>query len=96
LLNAAAALLSFGCIYVLVRRREWALALYALLSVVLPLSSGLLQSFDRYALAFFPVFMALGIVATSERLDQVIRFVFVILLGLMTALFAANFTIAVS
>ena len=94
--NAAAALLCFVCIYILARRREWALALYTLLSVVLPLSSGVLQSMGRYTMGFFPVFIALAIVAKSERWDHVIRFVFVILLGIMTTLFAARFTNALS
>ena len=96
LLNAGSALLCLVCVYILIRRREWALAVYILISIVLPLSSGILQSLDRYTVAFFPVFMALGIAAKSERVDQTIRFVFVILLGIMTALFAANYTIAVS
>lgn len=96
LLNAASVLLAFGCIYLLLRRREWALATYASLSLLLALSSGMLQSLDRYVLALFPVFMGLAIAAKSERTDQTIRFVFVILLGIMTALYAANYTIAVS
>jgi Gpi18-like mannosyltransferase len=96
LLNAGSALLCFFCVYVLLRRREWALATYAFLSIFLPLSSGLLQSLDRYALIIFPMFMGLAMVAKSERTDTTIRFIFVILLGIMTALFAANYTIAVA
>jgi hypothetical protein len=96
LLNAAAALLSFWAVYFLIRRREWALAVFVLLSVTLALSSGILQSLDRYALGFFPIFMALGIAVRSYNVDQAIRFIFVILLGVMAVLFAANFTIAVS
>jgi len=92
LLNAGAALLCFVCIYILARRREWALALYTFMSVAVPLSSGILQSLERYTLGFFPVFIALGIVAKSEHLDQATRFVFVILLGIQTALFAASYT----
>ena len=94
--NAVAALLCFVCIYFLARRREWALALYTFMSVVVPLSSGVLQSMGRYTMGFFPVFIALGIMAKSERWDQTIRFVFVILLGIMTTLFAARFTNALS
>ena len=96
LLNFASAILCFVAIYILIRRREWTLAFYASISILLPLSSGILQSLDRYTLAFFPVFMALAMVARSERLDQTIRFVFVILLGIMTALFAANYSFAVT
>jgi hypothetical protein len=96
LLNAACILLCVACIYVLAKRREWAFALYTLLSIIPPLSSGVMQSFERYTMGFFPVFIALGIVATSERLDQTIRFVFIFLLGIMTTLFAARFTNALS
>jgi hypothetical protein len=96
LLNVASALLVFVAVYILVRRREWALAAYAFMSIFLPLSTGLLQSLDRYALIIFPMFMGLAIVAKSDRLDQTIRFIFVMLLGIMSALFAANYTIAVA
>jgi len=96
LLNVGSALLCFVCIYILVRRREWALALYTLLSIVIPLSSGVLQSTERYTMGFFPVFVALGIAAKSEHLDQTIRFVFVFLLAIMTALYAAGYTNALS
>src|SRR6185369_15936882 len=43
LLNAACVLLCFVCIYILVRRREWAFALYTLMSIIPPLSSGVMQ-----------------------------------------------------
>lgn len=96
LLNISCALLCFVCIYILVRRREWAMALYTSMSIVLPLSSGVLQSFERYTMGFFPVFIALGMVTSSQRLDQSIRFVFIFLLGIMTVLFAAGYTNALS
>lgn len=96
LLNALSALLCFVCIYILARRREWAFAIYVFLSVFLPLSSGMLQSLERYTMGFFPVFIALGIAIRSERSDQVLRFVFVFLLGLMTLLFAGIFTNALT
>jgi Gpi18-like mannosyltransferase len=96
LLNSACVLLCVACIYILVKRREWAFALYTLMSIIPPLASGVMQSFERYTMGFFPVFIALGIVTTSERVDQTIRFVLVFLLGIMTALFAARFTNALS
>ena len=66
------------------------------MAIFLPLSTGMLQSLDRYALIIFPMFMGLAMAAKSEKTDTTIRFIFVILLGIMTALFAANYTIAVS
>jgi hypothetical protein len=96
LLNAGSAVLCFFGVYVLLRRREWALAVYGFLAMFVPLSTGLLQSMDRYALVIFPMYMGLAIVAKSERTDTTIRTIFVILLGIMSALYAANYTIAVA
>jgi hypothetical protein len=96
LLNACCALLCFFAIYVLVRRREWALALYTLMSVVLPLSTGVLQSLERYTMGFFPVFIALAITARSEHTDQAIRLVFVFLLGIMTLVYTIGLAMALS
>jgi len=96
LLCVASALLCFYCIYVLIRRREWAFALYTFVAIFLPLSSGVLQSLERYTLGFFPMFIALGIAAKSEHSDQTIRFVFVFLLAIMTALYAAGYTNALA
>lgn len=96
LLNAASALLCLICVYFLIRRREWALAAYGFLAMFMPLSSGILQSMDRYALVVFPMYMALAMVAQSERVETTIRYVFITILAIMTALFAANYTIAVA
>jgi hypothetical protein len=96
LLHVAAMLLCFVCVYILARRREWAFALYVLMSVILPLSSGQLASLERYTMGFFPIFIALGIVAKTEHRDQTIRVIFVTLLGIMTALYAAAYTNALA
>lgn len=96
LLNACSALLCFFCLYILARRREWALVLYTFTAVLLPLLSGLLQSMGRYTMGFFPVFIALAVAVRSKHQDQAIRFVFVFLLGIMTMLFAMELAIALS
>ena len=96
LFSVASVLLCFVCIYILARRREWAFALYTSLSIILPLSSGMLQSLERYTMGFFPIFIALGIAAKSEHCDQTIRVIFVFLLGIMTALYAAGYTNALT
>jgi hypothetical protein len=96
ILHIASVLLCFVCIYILARRREWALALYTTMSIVVPLSSGVLQSLERYTMGFFPMFIALGIAASSERCEQTIRFIFVFLLAIMTALYATGFTNALA
>ena len=80
----------------LVRRREWALAFFTFAALMLPLSSGVLQSLERYTMGFFPVFIALGIAVRSVYVDQAIRFVFVFLLGIMTLLFTIGLAMALS
>jgi hypothetical protein len=96
LLNFTVSIGALVCGVWLLKRREWALALYALLGVVIPLSSQLLQSHARYVMVVFPVFIVLGVWGRHPRVDQLIRAVLVVLLGLMSALFAAHFTIALS
>jgi hypothetical protein len=95
-LNFAAAVLTFVCVYLLIRRREWSLAVYAFLTIVIPLSSNTLQSVGRYTIVIFPIYIALASIENSRRVDQVIRLIFTALLGLMTALFAAHFSIALA
>ena len=94
LLNFAAAMLGFSCTVSLARRREWALALFGLLALVLPLSSQSLQGMDRYVMLIFPVFMVLARWGARPKLDQLMSALFVALLALMAALFAARFSLA--
>ncbi|MDQ5845165.1 MAG: hypothetical protein M3539_07705 [Acidobacteriota bacterium] len=96
LLNFAAALMAFGCAYYLMKRREWALGLYTLLSVIVPLSSLSLQSLARYMSVVFPIFIVLALWGKSPRVDQTIRVVFIVLFALMTALWAAHVSLALS
>jgi Gpi18-like mannosyltransferase len=95
-LNFAAAVTALACGVVLARRREWSLSLYTLLSIIAPLSSLLLQSHARYVVTIFPVFMVLAQWGRRPLVDQTIRAVFIVLLALMSALFAAHFSIAMS
>jgi hypothetical protein len=94
LLNFAAAMLAFGCAFALIKRRQWALALFTLLAVIVPLSSLSLQGVDRYVMVIFPVFMVLAVAGRHPKLDQTIRTIFIALLALMAALFAARFSLA--
>lgn len=95
-LNFGAAACVLICGLVLLKRREFVLALYTLSSVLLALSSGLLQSQARYAMVVFPAYMVLARAGRRERVDQTIRAVFLVLFALMSALFAAHFTVALS
>jgi hypothetical protein len=44
----------------------------------------------------FPVYITLAIAGRRPKFDQVIRTVFLVLLALMSVLFAAHFTLALS
>ena len=94
LLNFTFAIMAVACGCALVKRREWALALYTLASVLVPMSTAILTSIGRYVLVAFPVYLVLAIAGRSPRVDQLIRALFIVLLGLMSALFGANITIA--
>ena len=96
LLNFTVAVLALVCGIVLAKRREWAFSLYTLASVVVSLSSQTLQSQARFALVIFPIFIMLAGWGRSPRVDQMIRAAFIALLSLMSALFAAHFSIAMS
>ena len=97
ILNFAAAILSLWAVYVLARRRDWALSVYQLLIILMPLSTLTLLSLARYSSLFFPLFVALAVSTQPEsRFDQSIRFIFAALLALMTALFASHVTFAVA
>jgi hypothetical protein len=96
LLNFSAVALALACGIALLKRRQFALATYTLLVVLVALSSALLQSQARYAMVVFPVYMALGLLGRRAKFDQLIRAVFLVLFTLMSALFAAHFTLALS
>lgn len=96
LLNFTGVVIALACGVVLLKRRQFPLAVYALLSVLLALSSALLQSQARYAMVVFPVYMVLARLGRRAKVDQMIRAVFLVLFALMSALFAAHFTLALS
>lgn len=96
LLNFLAVVVGLVCGVVLLKRRQFPLAVYALLSLLVALSSALLQSQARYTMVVFPVYMVLATLGRRAKFDQMIRAVFLLLFGLMTAMFAAHFTLALS
>jgi hypothetical protein len=95
-LNFWAATITIICGLVLLRRRAYALACYTLLSAFVALSSVLLQSQARYAMVVFPTFMVLASWGRNTRFDMLVRTISLVLLSLMTALFAAHFSLAMS
>lgn len=96
LLNFAAGVLALACGLFLLKKRAWSLALYALLSVIAPLSAMALQSMARYVMVAFPIFFVLALAGQRPRVDQIIRALFISLLALMSALYALHFTLAMS
>jgi hypothetical protein len=78
----------------LLKWRQWALGFYVLAGVLLPLASSSLGSMTRYVMILFPVFVPLAIVGRSGKIDQTIRAIFLVLLSLLTAMFAAHFSFA--
>ena len=94
LLNFTLAAVALACVLELFRRRQWALAFYALVSVFTPLSTTTLTSFARYLSVAFPIHIALAAAGRSPRVDQLIRALSIAALALMSALFAANNTLA--
>jgi Gpi18-like mannosyltransferase len=96
LLNFLAAILTLAVGAVLLVRREFALATYTLLSALVALSSSMLQSQARYMMVVFPIYLVLAIWTHRPKVNQMVFAVFVVLFSLMTALFAAHFTLALS
>lgn len=96
LLNFTAALVAIVCGVWLLKRRQWTLGVYTLVCVIAALSSLILQSQARYAMVLFPMFLVLATAGERPRVDQAIRAISVALLCLMTALFAAHFSMALS
>ncbi len=96
LLNFSTVVLALACGCILLKRRQFALATYTLLTVLVALSSALLQSQARYAMVVFPVYLVLATFGRRRLVDQSIRAVFTVLFALLTALFAAHFTLALS
>jgi Gpi18-like mannosyltransferase len=95
-MNILAALLAFACGAVFLKRKCWALATFTLLCVILPLTAQQLQSLTRYTMVAFPIFLLLAEAGRSQGVDLTIRTVFLFVLGVMTLLFAMNFSMAMS
>ena len=95
-LNAAGACLALAGGLMLLKWKQWALGVYTVLSIVAALSTLILQSEARIAMALFPAFIALAVLGERPRVDELIRTVSIGLLCLMTALFIAHFSIALA
>jgi hypothetical protein len=81
---AAVLLLLVGIAFVRARRWEW--ASYTLASLLLPLSSGSLQSLGRYALVVFPVYLWGAVAGRRAVLDRLFLAGLVTVYGWLIAL----------
>ncbi|MFN8529665.1 MAG: hypothetical protein U0670_13735 [Anaerolineae bacterium] len=68
------------------RRLGASYALYCLISILIPASSGT-GSLSRYALVVFPMFMMLGVWGRYQWLDRLLLIGFSMLLGVLTSVF---------
>lgn len=96
LINFAGPALALTCGAWLLKWRQWALGVFTLACVIVALSSPILQSQARYAMVLFPIYIVLAVAGERPRVDEVIRTISIALMCLMTALFAAHFSIALA
>jgi len=96
LLNFLAAILALAAGGVLLKRRQFALGAYTLLTALVALSSTMLQSQARYMMVVFPIYLVLATWGRRTKVNQMVFAIFLVLFALMTALFAAHFTMALS
>ncbi|MDX2141265.1 MAG: mannosyltransferase family protein [Chloroflexota bacterium] len=75
-----------GLAFVIWRRLGASYALYCLISILIPASSGT-GSLSRYALVIFPVFMMLGHWGRHHWLDRALLISFSVMLGILTTVF---------
>lgn len=94
--NFMGAALALICGAWLLKWRQWTLGVYTLLGVMAPLSSLVLQSQARYAMVLFPMYLVLATAGERARIDETIRTISIALFCLMTALFAAHFSMALA
>jgi hypothetical protein len=84
-LNFAFAMLLLVCAIVLLARKQWAYGSYALLSTLLPLSSGSLMGLGRYTVVVFPLYLWLAVGGRAAIVDRIILGLSVTLYGWMIA-----------
>ena len=75
-----------GC--VLLYQRRWSEGVFVVLGSLVPLSSGLLMSQRRYVWVLFPAFVLLARWGGHRWIDRTITLLFLLGLGLFTAMFA--------
>ncbi|HEX8618957.1 MAG TPA: hypothetical protein VF911_15345 [Thermoanaerobaculia bacterium] len=95
-LNFASTLLVVAAGVTLLMERRWALGLYALVCVLLPLSTGSLQSMARYTAVIFPVFAWLAVLGRRPAWDRAITGIGITLMGWLLALLILRVDVALA
>jgi Gpi18-like mannosyltransferase len=92
----AVALLLIGAGIALLVERRWSFGTYTLGSALVPLCSGTLQSFGRYAVVVFPLFLYLGIKGRNPNVDRIILAASLLLFGWFAAFFVLRVDFALA
>jgi hypothetical protein len=79
---------------VLLYKKQWAEAVFVLLGVIMPFSSGLLMSQRRYMWVLFPVYILLAQWGHRPWVDRTVTTLLLLGLALFTALFANGYWVA--
>lgn len=95
-LNFAFALLLLVAGIALLMQKRWELGVYTLASLLLPLSSGSLQSLDRYAVVVFPLFLWLATFTRRPIVDRIVFATLVTLFGWLVAMFTLRVDFALA
>ena len=77
-------------------RRRWAFGVFTLLMVLVPLTSGSLQSMARYSLGAFPMFIWLARIGANPLADRIITAVLVVLYGWFIAFLTLRVDFAIA
>ncbi|HEV2705804.1 MAG TPA: glycosyltransferase family 39 protein [Pyrinomonadaceae bacterium] len=81
---------------VLLRWRQWSLAAYVFAASFIALSNVKLASQGRYSMVLFPAFIVLAVAGRNTHVDNALRTAMLILLTLMTILYARHFDFALA
>jgi Gpi18-like mannosyltransferase len=95
-MNFAFALLLLVAGIALLLRKKWELGAYTLASLLLPLSTGSLQSLGRYAVVVFPLFLWLGMLARRPVVERIVFAVLITLFGWLVAMFTLRVDFALA
>jgi Gpi18-like mannosyltransferase len=95
-MNFAFALLLLIAAIALLRQKRWELSAYTAASLLLPLSTGSLQSLGRYSVVVFPLFLWLATCSRRPAVERVVFAILVTLFGWLIAMFTLRVDFALA